>query len=73
LFSGRGRRRSSWLDIPQNTHWLRLLPSFPRKHDQGEKPQLTDRHNKDIQQVKKAAQPAIQEKQAPPPEKKTEA
>jgi hypothetical protein len=44
-----------------------------QKQHQAEKQQLTERHKQDIQQVKKAAQPAKQEKPAPPPKKKKEA
>jgi hypothetical protein len=44
-----------------------------QKQHQAEQQQLTERHKQDTQQVKKAAQPAKQEKPVPPPKKKKEA
>jgi hypothetical protein len=44
-----------------------------QKQHQAEQQQLTDRHKQDTEQVKKVAQSAKQEKQAPPPKKKKEA
>ena len=41
-----------------------------QKQHQAEKQQLTDRHKQDAQVVKRAAQPAKQDKQAPPPNKR---